>query len=131
MAIDPYSAVPIYRQIADHIRGAVAAGIYQPGEAIPSLRALALDLVVNPNTVQRAYEHLEREGLIQARKGLGMFVTTNGSVSALEKTEDAVYAGFADGIRVGLAAKMQAGRIRQTFDAAWREARGKGGVKKP
>ena len=84
MAIDPHSSVPVYSQIVEHIRRAVAAGVYRPGEAIPSLRALAVELTVNPNTVQRAFEALEREGSIQARKGLGMFVTENGAASAIE-----------------------------------------------
>ena len=93
--------------------------MYRPGEPIPSLRQLALDLLVNPNTVQRAYEQLEREGLIQARRGLGMFVTQNGAVSALTKSQAAVYSAFTEGIRAGRAAKMPAQRIRTTFDRAW------------
>ena len=63
MRIDPGSHVPIYLQIADEIRAAVAAGVYRPGEVLPSLRAMAIDVHVNPNTVQRAYDELEREGL--------------------------------------------------------------------
>ena len=121
MSIDPNSHVPIYQQIVDHIRRSVAAGVYRPGEMIPSLRQTALDLVVNPNTVQRAYEQLEREGLIEARKGLGMFVTESGAVSAQSKSEAAVYSAFAQGIRAGQAARMPAGRIRGTFKQAWED----------
>ena len=62
MNIDPTSAVPIYQQIADDIRQAIAAGVYKPGEMIPSIRATSLKTTVNPNTVQRTYELLEREG---------------------------------------------------------------------
>jgi len=119
ISIDPNSHVPIYQQIVDHIRRSVAAGVYRPGEPIPSLRQLALELLVNPNTVQRAYEQLEREGLIQARRGLGMFVTENGAVSALTKSQAAVYSAFTEGIRAGKAARMPAQRIRTTFDRAW------------
>jgi GntR family transcriptional regulator len=122
ISINPDSHVPIYQQIVDHIRRSVAAGVYRPGEPIPSLRQLALDLVVNPNTVQRAYEQLERDGLIQARKGLGMFVTENGAVSALTKLQAAVYSAFAEGIRAGKAARMPAQRIKTTFDRAWDDA---------
>lgn len=119
MGIDSHSSVPIYTQIVEHIRRAVAAGVYRPGEAIPSLRALAIELVVNPNTVQRAYEALEREGLIQARKGLGMFVTENGTASAIEKSAASVYATFLQGIRAGRAANLPPARIRDAFDQAW------------
>ena len=122
MSIDPNSHVPIYQQIVDHVRRAVAAGVFRPGESIPSLRAMALELVVNPNTVQRAYELLEREGLIEARKGLGMFVTANGVASALSDSEAAVRATFADGIRAGQAANMGEPQIRSAFENAWGEA---------
>ena len=73
MKIDPRSHVPIYLQIADGIRAAVAAGLYLPGEALPSLRNLAIEVQVNPNTVQRAYDELEREGLVYSRRGKGLF----------------------------------------------------------
>ncbi len=119
MSIDPGSSDPIYRQIAGYIRRAVAAGVYRPGEAIPSLRVLALEMVVNPNTVQRAYEYLEREGLIQARKGLGMFVTKDGAKCAQSASEDAVHAAFVKGIDTGRAARIPPPRIRAAFDKAW------------
>ena len=122
MSIDPNSPVPVYRQIGDYIRRAVAAGVYRPGEAIPSLRALALELVVNPNTVQRAYEQLEHEGLIQPRKGRGMFVTPDGAAAARSKSEAAVYAAFGQGIHVGQAASIPPKQIRATFDQAWKDA---------
>ncbi len=118
MTIDPSSPIPIYKQIVDEIRRSVAAGVYRPGEMIPSLRALALELAVNPNTVQRAYEALEREGLIHARKGLGMFVAEGGVASAQSKSEAAVYASFAEGIRAGQAANMSRKHIRTTFNKA-------------
>ena len=119
MSIDSNSPVPIYQQIGDYIRRAIAAGVYRPGEMTPSLRALALELTVNPNTVQRAYEQLEREGLIQARKGVGMVVTENGARSAQDKSAAAVYSAFDQGIRAGRAANMPPHRIRSAFDKAW------------
>ncbi len=118
MGIDPNSPVPVYRQIADHIRRAVAVGVYRPGEMIPSLRALALELVVNPNTVQRAYEELEREGLIDARKGLGMFVTKQGVATAQSKSEAAVCSAFTQGVRAGQAMNMPNKDIRAVFEKA-------------
>lgn len=120
MSINPNSPVPVYLQIADYIRGAVAAGVYRPGEAIPSVRVLALDLTVNPNTVQRAFEELEREGLIEVRKGLGMFVAKGGVIAALAQSEQAMQGAFVQAIRGGRAAKIPSKRIRAAFDAAWR-----------
>ena len=74
MGVDANSHVPIFMQVAGHIRQAVSARVYRVGEALPSLRQLATELGVNPNTVQRAYELLEREGLVVSRRGVGLFV---------------------------------------------------------
>lgn len=119
MSINPNSNIPLYLQISDHIRRAVAAGVYRPGEPIPSLRALALELIVNPNTIQRAYEELEREGLIQARRGLGMFVTEDGAAAARTQSDAAARATFKLGIDAARAAGMSAEQIRTAFEKAW------------
>jgi GntR family transcriptional regulator len=116
--IDPRSHVPIYLQIAEGIRAAVAAGLYRPGETLPSLRALAIDVQVNPNTVQRAYEELEREGLVYSRRGKGLFVADQGTTSALAWTQDGVRRAFDEGIRAARAAGMSAEQVRAIFEAA-------------
>jgi len=74
--IDSKSAVPIYRQITDGIRRSVAAGILAPGEKLPSVRDLATRLLVNPNTVAKVYRDLERDGLLDTRRGDGTYVST-------------------------------------------------------
>ncbi len=121
MSIDPNSPMPVFRQIVEHIRRAVAAGVYRSGELIPSQRALALELTVNPNTVQRAYEVLEREGLVRARKGVGMFVTDKGVLTAQDKAEAGVHATFVQGIRAAQAAGIPAERVRAAFEKALEE----------
>ena len=68
------SPTPIYRQIIDQVRHAVACGVHQPGDPLPSVRTLAEHLVVNPNTVAKAYSDLARDGVIEARQGRGYFV---------------------------------------------------------
>lgn len=68
------SSTPIYKQITEQVRMAVAAGRLNVAEQLPSVRALAEELVVNPNTVARAYAHLAGEGLIEARPGRGVFI---------------------------------------------------------
>ena len=82
MHIDPKSSVPIYRQIVSGVQTAIESGVYKPGECLPSLRAMALDIGVNPNTVQRAYDALEREGTLESRRGVGVFVTDDAALSA-------------------------------------------------
>jgi GntR family transcriptional regulator len=67
---------PVYRQIADELQRAVAVGVLKPGEALPSTRQLAIDLKLNPNTVQHAYRILVQEGVVEMRRGLGAFVAS-------------------------------------------------------
>ena len=118
MKIDPRSHVPIYLQIVDGIREAVAAGLYSPGEPLPSLRALALDVQVNPNTVQRAYDELARDGLIYSRRGKGLFVAEQGKANARTLAQKTVRRSFDQGIRAGYAAGMDTKEIRTVFQAS-------------
>ena len=118
MKIDPRSHVPIYLQIADGVRAAVAAGLYRPGEALPSLRALAVDVQVNPNTVQRAYDALEREGLVYSQRGKGLFVAEQGTASAQTHTQRALRRALDEGVRAARAAGMSAEQLREIFEAA-------------
>ncbi len=71
---EPTSRTPIYRQLIDQVRLAVARGRLRPGDRLPSVRQLSRDLVVNPNTVARAYTELEREGTLITQQGRGAFV---------------------------------------------------------
>lgn len=73
--INTGSNTPIYKQITDQVRLAVTNGRLAVGEQLPSVRTLAEDLVVNPNTVARAYTDLIREGLLESRAGRGVFIT--------------------------------------------------------
>jgi GntR family transcriptional regulator len=118
MRIDPTSHVPIYLQIAASVRAAVAAGIYRPGEALPSLRAMATEIHVNPNTVQRAYDELEREGLIYSQRGRGLFVAERGAAFAQSRTGDGVRQTLDEAIRAGQIAGMTAAEIQEMFHAA-------------
>ena len=72
--IDPRSSIPLYVQIADRIRIAVATGDLPPGGALPSVRQLASQLRVNPATVVQAYRELEEAGVVESRQGAGTFV---------------------------------------------------------
>ncbi len=76
-------SLPVYLQIMEHFRGAVLTGVFRPGDKIPSVRDLAAQARVNPNTMQRAMSELEREGLLLAHGTLGRFVTDDPAV--LEK----------------------------------------------
>ncbi len=118
LKIDPNSHVPIYLQIVEGIRSAVNLGVVRPGEALPSLRSLGVELRVNPNTVQRAFEELEREGLIESRRGVGMYVAQREVSTARSPDETAVVEAFRRGIEVGRNAEIPPRRLRQLFDQA-------------
>lgn len=77
--VDPTSAEPLFEQVVFAVKTAVARGQAQAGEKLPSVRELARDLGINPNTVVRAYEALERDGVIVRRQGAGCFLTGGGS----------------------------------------------------
>ena len=72
--LDVKSGVPFYRQIIDQVKSAMAAGLLEPGDRLPTVRQLAVDLSVNPNTVSRAYTELELTGLVETQLGSGTFV---------------------------------------------------------
>jgi GntR family transcriptional regulator len=116
MNINPRSHVPIYLQIAEGIRESVAAGIYRPGEPLPSLRALALEVQVNPNTVQRSYDELAREGLIFSQRGRGLFVSEEAKSDASSGARQAVRRSFEEGIRAGTSAGMNVRDIKGVFN---------------
>jgi GntR family transcriptional regulator len=73
--LDLHSGMPVYRQIMDQVRGGVASGALAPGDQLPTVRQLAVDLEINPNTVVRAYRELEFGGLIETHQGTGTFVS--------------------------------------------------------
>lgn len=78
--IDPQSAEPIFEQIVFQVKGAIARGDLAQGDKLPSVRELAREVAVNPNTVIRAYEVLEKDGVVVRRQGAGCFVLGRGSV---------------------------------------------------
>src|SRR5262245_21477812 len=86
-SLDPKSGVPIYRQIQDQIRYGIASGRLRPGEQLPTVRALAVDLKVNPNTVIKAYSELERQGTLTTEQGSGTFVAPQAAALAPEDRE--------------------------------------------
>jgi GntR family transcriptional regulator len=119
ISITTGSTVPIYRQIAEHVCRAVALGQLVPGDQVPSVRALAEQLVINPNTVARTYADLVREGVLETQKGKGVFVARRRAVFTkaerlrrVEATLDAfvnegVYLGFTpDELREALERKL-------------------------
>ena len=76
---NPSTGVPIYLQLMEQVKHAIATGAVKPGEQLPSIRPLAEELVINPNTVAKSYRELEHEGVIELRQGAGAFVSERAS----------------------------------------------------
>jgi GntR family transcriptional regulator len=73
--LNPASAVPVYIQLMEQVKHAVETGALRPGDQLPGIRKLAESLVVNPNTVAKAYRELEHAGIIELRQGSGAFIS--------------------------------------------------------
>lgn len=75
ISVDPRSSVPIYQQIVADIKDRVAKGVIEPGTRLPTIRDLAVTITINPNTIAKAYQELEREGVIEVMRGRGTFIS--------------------------------------------------------
>ena len=75
--LDLRSGVPVYRQLIDQVKAGMASGTLASGDQLPTVRQLAVDLAINPNTVLRAYRELELIGLLETQQGMGTFITGN------------------------------------------------------
>jgi GntR family transcriptional regulator len=75
LKLDLHSGVPVYRQIIDQVRGGMSAGTLAAGDQLPTVRQLAVDLAINPNTVLRAYRELELGGMLETHQGTGTFIS--------------------------------------------------------
>ena len=90
ISVDTRSRKPIWEQLTDNIKELVFCGILQPDEQLPAVRALAAELVINPNTIAKAYSELERQGIIYTLHGRGSFVSGDACGIAEKKREKAL-----------------------------------------
>ncbi len=113
VALDHRDARPLYLQVKDSLRRMMLTGLLTPGERLPSVRALATQLAINPNTIQRAYGKLEAEGYVYSVSGRGSFVaeTDNGQAQRIrELTEQ---------LKPLLEELKALGYTRQSLEALW------------
>jgi GntR family transcriptional regulator len=114
---NPSSGVPIYLQLMEQVKHAVETGALRPGEQLPGIRPLAEELVINPNTVAKAYRELEHEGVIELRHGAGAFISAN---APAKKVTDSVRAGkpiVASAVERLRARGLSDDEIRRLFEA--------------
>ncbi|MBL9141760.1 MAG: GntR family transcriptional regulator [Phycisphaerae bacterium] len=118
--VNPSSPAPIFRQIADGLRAAIGRGAIESGELLPSVRAIAEELGVNPNTVHKAVADLERDGLVTAERGRGMVVLAGTRQQARAAGEDAVLELLNDAVRQARSAGLSAERVELLLRRAQR-----------
>ncbi|MEO7201728.1 MAG: GntR family transcriptional regulator [Candidatus Tumulicola sp.] len=119
LTVDPGSGVPIYLQIIEQVKRSVALGVLQSGEQLPTVKQLALDLTINPNTVARAYRDLERDQVIETAPGRGSFVRQNGVEANVRAAATDVARGAVDGaLREAKSLGLTRADVRATVDLA-------------
>lgn len=121
MLIDSKSQVPVYRQIVEQVCRAIESGVYRAGEALPSQRSLAAEIRVNPNTIQRAFDELLRDGIVESRRGLGVFVVGREQTVPKGSAEREAAKSFRHSIQAGLGAGLSPTRLRQLFETEMRQ----------
>jgi GntR family transcriptional regulator len=119
LTVDSRSGVPIYLQIIEQIKRSVALGVLQAGEQLPTVKQLALDLTVNPNTVARAYRDLERDSVIETAPGRGSFVRGDGAIdSARNAADDVARDALSIALREAKAVGLSRDDVRTLIDAS-------------
>ncbi len=118
LRIDPDSGVPIYLQIVHAVKHQVAAGRLKPGQQLPTVRELATNLRINPNTVARAYDQLDGDNVITTQQGRGTYVREHPDEAHLSRVRQDQLKAMMDSV-VGKALSMgyTADEVRETFDA--------------
>ena len=121
--VDPSDTEPLFQQIVSTVKWGVAVGRLKPGERLPSVRELARELVINPNTIARAYQVLEAEGVTLSRRGAGTFVAERRVVVKSDERrrrfKAALEGVLADAVHLGLTAE----EVQKAFAAALKRFR--------
>ena len=120
LTVDPRSGVPIYLQVVEQIKRSVALGILASGEQLPTVKQLALELTVNPNTVARAYRELERDGVIETAVGRGSFVRRDGEADSPAVAAEIASVAIDVALREAKSVGLSPGQIRELFETALR-----------
>ncbi len=123
--LDASDERPIYGQIADRVKFAVASGVLRPGELVPSVRELSRQLVVNPNTVARAYRDLQAEGLLEPVRGTGLQVAGGAPERCREARREHVRRRLRGAIDDAVRSDMDRAEIEAILRDEW-ESRGRG-----
>lgn len=123
ITIEPNNGIPIYEQVVRQIKYSVAEGVVLPGQVIPSVREMAKQLALNPNTVQRAYLQLQEEDVLQALRGRGMVVAQGAKRRCVTDRQQLLAERLSAVLDEAIQSGLSAERIREMFEAALKNLR--------
>jgi GntR family transcriptional regulator len=123
--VHPDSAVPIYEQIVGQVIFGIASGALELGTLIPSVRDLAGRLLVHPNTVARAFQELERRGVVAAKRGLGMEVTAEAPALCRAERQEIVRGRIREALREAASSGLEPEAVRRLVDEELQRANGR------
>ncbi len=128
--VETKSFIPIYEQIKNEIKNRISQGIFKANEPLPSIRELATQLIINPNTVARAYRELEQEGFIYTRKGKGCYVSDNSSSLVKEESTKILNQVFDRTIEEAIKLNLDPEEIKKLFEQRVDQAAGSEGKRR-
>jgi len=124
--IHPASPIPIYEQIVSQVIFAIASGVLQKSELIPSVRDMAEQVTVHPNTVAKAYQELERRGVLEARRGKGMEVTPTAPSICKSQRNEIIRNRIREALREAVASALPPDEVEQLVHEELHRVNGKG-----
>ena len=119
--IDKHSEIPIYVQLGQRIRLLIHEGTLRTGDAMPTVRALAVHLGINANTVARVYHELQADGLLRLERGIGTFVTNVSGGQTRKSDFKQLEKKVVEVVRLGKRAGMSAAELSQFIETRWQE----------
>jgi GntR family transcriptional regulator len=128
IALDSHSGTPLHLQIKEHVRMAIATGVLQPGDQLPTVRDLAAQLRINPNTIARVYRDLQAEGFVISRQGSGSFVSDQARSLVDAQTPDLVRSRMRGVVALGLSVGLSYDDLAEAFAETIAEAQAAGVV---
>ena len=121
LQIDTSSSIPIFIQIVNQMKYSVAMGAYRADDRLPSVRELAVELRLNPNTIARAYRELDREGIVYKQRGRGVFVSAEAAAICRRERKRIINERLSDAINEALGSDLSPADIRLIVESKLNE----------
>lgn len=122
LSIEPSNGMPIFEQVVRQIKFAVAEGILMPGQLLPSVRVLAKSLTVNPNTIQRAYQELQNEEILESLRGRGIAVCAGAKRKCVSDRQALLGQRLSAVVDEAIRGGLEPEKLREMFDKAVKQA---------